>query len=124
MGHVLLGIFIGATVIYYFSNRIFRHGVNVLLLFFFRIPVKLLEFIDFHTCGTKPVHVEAITVEKTFVAPKQVEAEPIITPEPKQKIKQTAQSFRNPDGKQVFQMDDESLINEWLSKNPDLKVEH
>lgn len=119
MGTILLGIFIGATVIYYFSNRIFRHGVNVVLLFFFRIPVKLLEFIDCHTCGTKPVENEPpIVFEKTYTAPKFVESK---TEPPK--VKQTAQSFRTPDGKQVFQMDDDKLINEWLSKNPDLKVE-
>lgn len=119
MGTILLGIFIGITVIYYISNRVFRHGVNCFLLFFFRIPVKLFEFIDCHTCGTKPVENEPpIVFEKTY-APKFVESKPVEAP----KVKQTAQSFRTPDGKQVFQMDDDKLINEWLSKNPDLKVE-
>jgi hypothetical protein len=60
---LLLGIFIGAALIYYFTNRYFRHIVHNILLFFLRIPVKFFEFIDDKTCY--PIKRKSVKIQRT-----------------------------------------------------------
>jgi hypothetical protein len=108
MPQILSGILIGSFVVFYLANLTFRHVVNIVLIFAFKIPVYIFEFIDRKTCNVEPC--KPAKIEHQKISPKIAEPKPI----KEQRAEKQTSSLPN-----FSELDTEKWA-EWIKNNPDL----
>lgn len=115
MSEIFAGLLIGAFTIGYIANTPFRHYVNVVLIFFLNVPLNLLNYIDRGTCGRyyyeKP---RRNSTPKTIEPKTRPQNHPVRTPQ--------VSTFKNEQGKVGLSMDTDARLQDWLAKNPELKI--
>lgn len=135
IGNIILCLLIGIILFFYITRLTFRHFINIVLIFIFKIPVRILEFIDRQTCyvpaekpNRKGRHYIEPPMEEVYEIeePEEENMTPdkvVRTKEPKQSVRgKDFKEYRTLDGKMGSQINEDTLTS-ILKNNPEIKVE-
>ena len=118
MQSVLTTIVIILACLWYIFNPNFRHNINVMLMWTFKIPFLIISWIDYHTCSKYYIRKEPLSEKSTLKKSTKIQQ---TIKEINEESPLNIKSVRK-DGKEQFVVSDEEL-QKLIARNPELKIE-
>lgn len=128
---ILWALLIGGFIALYVGNTVFRHMIHLVAIWTLQGLLATVRWVDCHTCKqiqapAKPRKMPKPLPVRQPIRPPLPPAPPV-QPEPsKARLKEAkipeVRTSKTVDGTTVVEVS-EAQVNEWLAKNPDLKIE-